>query len=225
MIVITFGALHHTRTPLLRPNACDRASAAALAKQGFPAIGTTSLGVAAAAACPTARRRPKRKPARRPDGSAPPDRTCSRERPRPGSATTPSRSRLASELVAAGAVGVDLEGAGAGRGDRRGGSVRGVTRDGASRRDRLRRDDQSTGTGSSGTVIKHQVVQLTVGAPAGHGDTTDVCVARSRRAIPPTPLARPPTYCRRHRAAVTTLDERGTSRRRSRLILSFLDLS
>ncbi|MFD6290832.1 isocitrate lyase/phosphoenolpyruvate mutase family protein [Streptomyces sp. NPDC060205] len=47
----TFAALHHpdAGAPLLLPNAWDHASAAALAAQGFVAIGTTSLGVAAAA--------------------------------------------------------------------------------------------------------------------------------------------------------------------------------
>ncbi|QIB47198.1 isocitrate lyase/PEP mutase family protein [Streptomyces aureoverticillatus] len=44
-----FRALHRTGDPLLLPNAWDHASAAALARAGFPAIGTTSLGVAAAA--------------------------------------------------------------------------------------------------------------------------------------------------------------------------------
>ncbi|MBY8877558.1 isocitrate lyase/PEP mutase family protein [Actinacidiphila acidipaludis] len=45
-----FAALHHRPgTPLLLPNAWDHASAAALAAAGFEAIGTTSLGVAAAA--------------------------------------------------------------------------------------------------------------------------------------------------------------------------------
>ncbi|MEU5951310.1 isocitrate lyase/phosphoenolpyruvate mutase family protein [Streptomyces sp. NPDC047525] len=44
-----FRALHRTGEPLLLPNAWDHASAAALAHGGFPAIGTTSLGVAAAA--------------------------------------------------------------------------------------------------------------------------------------------------------------------------------
>jgi 2-methylisocitrate lyase-like PEP mutase family enzyme len=45
-----FTALHHRPgTPLLLPNAWDHASAAALAAEGFEAIGTTSLGVAAAA--------------------------------------------------------------------------------------------------------------------------------------------------------------------------------
>ncbi|WP_329333268.1 isocitrate lyase/phosphoenolpyruvate mutase family protein [Streptomyces sp. NBC_00663] len=47
-----FAALHHGDTPLLLPNAWDHASAAALAARGFPAVGTTSLGVAAAAGLP-----------------------------------------------------------------------------------------------------------------------------------------------------------------------------
>jgi len=47
--MITFASLHHAGTPLLLPNAWDHASAVALAEQGFPAIGTTSLGVAATA--------------------------------------------------------------------------------------------------------------------------------------------------------------------------------
>jgi 2-methylisocitrate lyase-like PEP mutase family enzyme len=48
----SFARLHHQATPLLLPNAWDYASAAALAAQGFQAIGTTSLGVAAAAGLP-----------------------------------------------------------------------------------------------------------------------------------------------------------------------------
>ncbi|MGW0732093.1 isocitrate lyase/PEP mutase family protein [Streptomyces sp. NPDC002851] len=50
-----FFALHQrdrTQGPLLLPNAWDHASAAALAEAGFPAVGTTSLGVAAAAGLP-----------------------------------------------------------------------------------------------------------------------------------------------------------------------------
>ncbi|WP_413759438.1 isocitrate lyase/PEP mutase family protein [Streptomyces sp. MMBL 11-3] len=48
-----FAALHHTPgSPLLLPNAWDHASAAALAARGFAAVGTTSLGVAAAAGLP-----------------------------------------------------------------------------------------------------------------------------------------------------------------------------
>lgn len=48
----SFARLHHQATPLLLPNAWDYASAAALAAQGFQAVGTTSLGVAAAAGLP-----------------------------------------------------------------------------------------------------------------------------------------------------------------------------
>ncbi|MGW7526727.1 isocitrate lyase/PEP mutase family protein [Streptomyces sp. NPDC054783] len=50
---VTFAGLHHRPgEPLLLPNAWDHASAAALAARGFPAIGTTSLAVAAAAGLP-----------------------------------------------------------------------------------------------------------------------------------------------------------------------------
>jgi 2-methylisocitrate lyase-like PEP mutase family enzyme len=44
-----FSALHRGERPLLLPNAWDHSSGAALAARGFPAVGTTSLGVAAAA--------------------------------------------------------------------------------------------------------------------------------------------------------------------------------
>ncbi|MFE8989994.1 isocitrate lyase/phosphoenolpyruvate mutase family protein [Streptomyces collinus] len=47
-----FAGLHRAAEPLLLPNAWDHASARALAGQGFPAVGTTSLGVAAAAGLP-----------------------------------------------------------------------------------------------------------------------------------------------------------------------------
>ncbi|WP_030408585.1 isocitrate lyase/PEP mutase family protein [Streptomyces albus] len=47
-----FVRLHRQESPLLLPNAWDCASATALAAAGFPAIGTTSLGVAAAAGLP-----------------------------------------------------------------------------------------------------------------------------------------------------------------------------
>ncbi|OLZ67469.1 phosphonomutase [Streptomyces sp. IMTB 2501] len=51
--VTTFAGLHHRPgEPLLLPNAWDHASAAALAARGFPAIGTTSLAVAAAVGLP-----------------------------------------------------------------------------------------------------------------------------------------------------------------------------
>ncbi|MFC9126040.1 isocitrate lyase/phosphoenolpyruvate mutase family protein [Streptomyces sp. NPDC057099] len=47
-----FADLHHGDAPLLLPNAWDHASARALAGQGFAAIATTSLGVAAVAGLP-----------------------------------------------------------------------------------------------------------------------------------------------------------------------------
>ncbi len=50
-----FKALHHAETPLVLPNAWDHASAAVFAAAGFPAVGTTSLGVAASAGVPDAR--------------------------------------------------------------------------------------------------------------------------------------------------------------------------
>ncbi|GAA3638745.1 hypothetical protein GCM10022267_26560 [Lentzea roselyniae] len=45
---MAFRAMHHQDEPLVLPNAWDYASAAALHAAGFRAIGTTSLGVAAA---------------------------------------------------------------------------------------------------------------------------------------------------------------------------------
>lgn len=47
-----FRGLHRRGEPLLLPNAWDYGSAALLAAHGFPAIGTTSLGVAAVAGKP-----------------------------------------------------------------------------------------------------------------------------------------------------------------------------
>ncbi|WP_228540170.1 isocitrate lyase/phosphoenolpyruvate mutase family protein [Nocardia sp. XZ_19_385] len=47
-----FRELHHRGQPLVLPNAWDFASAAMLAAEGFPAVGTTSLGVAAGAGLP-----------------------------------------------------------------------------------------------------------------------------------------------------------------------------
>jgi len=49
---LSFAELHHQQAPLLLPNAWDHASAAMLAAAGFPAVATTSLGVAAAAGEP-----------------------------------------------------------------------------------------------------------------------------------------------------------------------------
>lgn len=50
-----FHALHHADQPLLLPNAWDVISAAALAGAGYAAVGTTSLGVAAAHGYPDGR--------------------------------------------------------------------------------------------------------------------------------------------------------------------------
>lgn len=47
-----FAALHRAGAPLVLPNVWDVASARCLVEAGFPALGTTSLGVAAAAGLP-----------------------------------------------------------------------------------------------------------------------------------------------------------------------------
>lgn len=52
----TFRELHYRDAPLLLPNAWDVASALAFVVAGFPAIGTTSFGVAAAGGHPDAGR-------------------------------------------------------------------------------------------------------------------------------------------------------------------------
>ncbi len=51
---LAFHRLHHRDAPLILPNAWDYASGAALLQAGFDAIGTTSLGVAAANGLPDA---------------------------------------------------------------------------------------------------------------------------------------------------------------------------
>ena len=48
----TFRELHQTREPFLLPNAWDVGSALAFAAAGFPAVGTTSFGIAASAGLP-----------------------------------------------------------------------------------------------------------------------------------------------------------------------------
>ncbi|MEV5051213.1 isocitrate lyase/phosphoenolpyruvate mutase family protein [Arthrobacter sp. LAR12-1-1.1] len=52
MKTATFRELHHTVVPLLLPNAWDLGSALAFATAGFPAVGTTSFGIAASAGLP-----------------------------------------------------------------------------------------------------------------------------------------------------------------------------
>ena len=105
----TFKALHHTGTPLLLPNAWDHASAAALAQHGFPAIGTTSLGVAAAAGLPdgTAATREETVLLARRLGTGPYLLSVDAEA---GFSDDPEQvAELARELAAAGAVGINLE--------------------------------------------------------------------------------------------------------------------
>ncbi|MCI4065887.1 isocitrate lyase/phosphoenolpyruvate mutase family protein [Micromonospora sp. R77] len=104
-----FHALHHADPPLLLPNAWDAASAAALVGQGFPAIGTTSLGVAAGAG------KPDGVAATRAENLA----LAHRLRPLPvlltvdvegGFADEPSAvAEYAAELAALGVVGINLE--------------------------------------------------------------------------------------------------------------------
>jgi 2-methylisocitrate lyase-like PEP mutase family enzyme len=48
----SFSALHRAGDPLILPNVWDVASARCLVEAGFPAVGTTSLGVAAANGLP-----------------------------------------------------------------------------------------------------------------------------------------------------------------------------
>ncbi|MFG2364621.1 isocitrate lyase/phosphoenolpyruvate mutase family protein [Streptomyces mirabilis] len=104
-----FAALHHADAPLLLPNAWDHASAALLAAQGFAAIGTTSLGVAAAAGLPdgvAATRDLTVRLARQLRG-APYLLSVDAE---DGYSQDPSEvAELARELAAAGAVGINLE--------------------------------------------------------------------------------------------------------------------
>jgi 2-methylisocitrate lyase-like PEP mutase family enzyme len=111
-----FRALHDAGPPLLLPNAWDVASAAALARAGFTAIGTTSLGVAAAAGVPDAAGRTRaetlavaRRLARLPVLVTVDIEAGFSERPDDVAA-------LAAELDAVGAVGVNLEDARPGAG-------------------------------------------------------------------------------------------------------------
>ncbi|GAA3089537.1 isocitrate lyase/phosphoenolpyruvate mutase family protein [Streptomyces rectiviolaceus] len=104
-----FRALHRTGEPLLLPNAWDHASAAALAHGGFPAIGTTSLGVAAAAGKADATGDTREETLRLARGLArlPALITVDIEggfSDRPGEVAA-----LAAELVGAGVVGVNIE--------------------------------------------------------------------------------------------------------------------
>ncbi|WP_405020678.1 cytochrome P450 [Kitasatospora sp. NBC_00070] len=104
-----FAALHRAGAPLLLPNAWDHASAALFAAQGFPAIGTTSLGVAAASGLPDgagATRAETLRLTRRLGGGA----FLLSVDVEGGFSEDPDEvAELARELAAAGAVGINLE--------------------------------------------------------------------------------------------------------------------
>ncbi|MFE2913417.1 isocitrate lyase/phosphoenolpyruvate mutase family protein [Kitasatospora indigofera] len=105
----SFAALHRPGSPLLLPNAWDHASAAMLAGQGFAAIGTTSLGVAAAAGLPdgaAATREETLRLARRLGGEP----FLVSVDVEAGFSDDPSEvAELAAELAAAGVAGINLE--------------------------------------------------------------------------------------------------------------------
>ncbi|MER5863155.1 isocitrate lyase/phosphoenolpyruvate mutase family protein [Kitasatospora sp. NPDC002040] len=104
-----FAALHRAAAPLLLPNAWDHASAALFAAQGFPAIGTTSLGVAATAGLPdgTGATRDETVRLARRLGGGPFLLSVDVEG---GFSEDPDEvAGLARELAAAGAVGINLE--------------------------------------------------------------------------------------------------------------------
>ncbi|MFJ9414631.1 isocitrate lyase/phosphoenolpyruvate mutase family protein [Streptomyces sp. NPDC101227] len=112
----TFHALHHADAPLLLPNAWDIASAVALAGAGYAAVGTTSLGVAAAHGYPDGRglagvREATVTLARGLGGRLPCPFTVDIEGGYGGDDhRAPERvADLAAELAAAGAAGINLE--------------------------------------------------------------------------------------------------------------------
>ncbi|WP_411088516.1 isocitrate lyase/phosphoenolpyruvate mutase family protein [Streptomyces sp. 061-3] len=111
-----FTSLHRSTaaSPLLLPNAWDHASATVLGEQGFLAIGTTSLAVAAAAGLPdgTGATRAETVLLARRLGAGPYLLSVDAEG---GFSDDPAEvAELARELAAAGAVGINLED---GRGD------------------------------------------------------------------------------------------------------------
>ncbi|MEW9534377.1 isocitrate lyase/phosphoenolpyruvate mutase family protein [Microbispora sp. NPDC049125] len=104
-----FRALHHADRPLVLPNAWDHASAAALAAAGFSAVGTTSLGVAAAAGKPdaTGGTREETLTLARRLAALPCPVTVDIES---GFGGTPAQvAELAAELAAAGIAGINIE--------------------------------------------------------------------------------------------------------------------
>ncbi|MFF3892493.1 isocitrate lyase/phosphoenolpyruvate mutase family protein [Streptomyces sp. NPDC001812] len=105
----TFADLHRADEPLLLPNAWDHASAAALAAQGFRAIGTTSLAVAATVGLPDGAAATREQTLRlaRTLGSEPFHLSVDAE---DGFGDDPDEvAEFARELHAAGAAGINLE--------------------------------------------------------------------------------------------------------------------
>ncbi|MFF0199895.1 isocitrate lyase/phosphoenolpyruvate mutase family protein [Streptomyces sp. NPDC005017] len=104
-----FAALHRAGDPLLLPNAWDCASARVLAAHGFAAVGTTSLGVAAAAGLPDGASATREETLRLAVALGPGPFLLSVDA-EGGFGDDPEEvARLAVELAAAGAVGVNLE--------------------------------------------------------------------------------------------------------------------
>ncbi|MFJ2769638.1 isocitrate lyase/phosphoenolpyruvate mutase family protein [Streptomyces sp. NPDC087300] len=105
-----FRDLHHRPgAPLFLPNAWDHASAAALAAAGFRAIGTTSLGVAAAAGLPDGTGAARAQTLRLAHGLARTDTLVTIDI-EGGFSDDPKRvALLVGELADAGVVGVNIE--------------------------------------------------------------------------------------------------------------------
>ncbi|QES41531.1 isocitrate lyase/phosphoenolpyruvate mutase family protein [Streptomyces venezuelae] len=104
-----FRALHRAGAPLLLPNAWDHASAAALAAAGFRAVGTTSLGVAAAAGLPDGTGATRAETVRLARGLTRLDALISVDVEGGFSDEPEDVAALAAELAEAGAVGINIE--------------------------------------------------------------------------------------------------------------------
>ncbi|MEU6824848.1 isocitrate lyase/phosphoenolpyruvate mutase family protein [Streptomyces atriruber] len=105
-----FRDLHHRPgVPLVLPNAWDHASAAALAAEGFRAIGTTSLGVAAAAGLPDGTGATRAETVRLARALARTDALITVDIEGGFSDRPEEVASLAAELAAAGVVGVNIE--------------------------------------------------------------------------------------------------------------------
>ncbi|MFW5415641.1 isocitrate lyase/phosphoenolpyruvate mutase family protein [Nocardiopsis sp. CNT-189] len=104
-----FRALHRPGDPFVLPNAWDLASAAALAAAGFRAIGTTSLGVAAAAGKPDAEGATRAETVRSARGMAWLDALVTVDVEGGFGEGPEGVGALAAELAAAGAAGINLE--------------------------------------------------------------------------------------------------------------------